>query len=784
MRSLKLALRNLRRNGVYSIVNITGLAVSLAACILITLWIQDELSFDKFNRNAKDIYRLNVNISGDTYWAQTPAPLAIKAKAENPEIVDFCRHGGYSVGYLEYEGKRFYNLIGQAVDTTFFDIFTFPVVDGNATKPFTDTYAMVLPETKAKAIFGDEDPVGKTLKASNGILFHVTAVAQDAPQNSSIQFDFLVPFDVQEDTFGGNGHWERISEDWGSYQYETYFLLHPHADGKLLAEKISQMINNLNGEGTSFRFFLQSLPDIHLYATNGEPQGVKQVWLFVLITIFILLIACINYVNLATARATKRRKEIAVRKIMGAGKGELLVQLLRESLLLFLLAFVISTVIIILILPFYNQLSGKEILFSLTNPSVWMVYGAMAVSVVVLAGIYPALLLASFKPLEAFRPVAQSKGRSGYLRKALVIVQFVFSFGLIVATVGISLQMKYLREKNLGYDKEHVFTIRARGMASHYDVVKNELLKNKDILGVAGADHDKMLLSSARGGVGWDGWVEGSYPAFACGFVQPDFYELMGVELASGSFPQVTDSTIGLLVNETAVRIMGMENAVGKRFELNKGNDGDPISGVMKDYHHALLSQPIGPQVMVVMKGAYAATYIYVKTTGDGAKSALASVEELWKQYNPDYEFSYSFLDDSFDKLYRSDLRTGKLLTIFAIIAIFTSCLGLFGLVTYTAETKTKEIGIRKTLGATVSSIVGLLSREFVVLVGISILVALPLSYYLLSQLLQSSAYHIPASWWIFVIAGLLTIVLTLLTVSIQAVKAARVNPVKSIKVE
>ncbi len=785
---LRLAFRNLRRNGLYTWINIVGLAVSLTAVILITLWVQDELSYDKFHRNAANIYRINAKMGEGNCWQTSPAPMAIAAKAEIPEVENICRIGDYGKGFWEYGGKKFYTLSGAAVDSSFFNMFNFPVVLGNEKKPFTDDLSMVISETQAKVLFGDEDPIGKVLKGNDDMLFHVTAVMKDMPKNSSLRYDYLVPFAVQQRTYSGNGIWKLVDEDWGNYFYETYARLKPDADVSLVSDKLSSMVTRLRANGpyssgkNNYEFVLQSISKLHLFRTDGQPEGMKTVRLFGIIAVLILLIACINYVNLVTARAVKRTREIAVKKIMGASKQQLMLQQMGETLLLFLIALALSTIFIYLLFPAYNNIAEKEMVFSLLNPSVLGVYGVMAVCVVLLAGLYPAIHLSSFKPLEAFRSGASGRSKQGYFRKALVVLQFVFSFGLIAATVVISSQLSYMRNKNLGYSKENVFVVRARGMASHFDAVKNELMKNPDIVGVSASNSYTMYPGSSRGGTSWDGNNPDHNPVFCCGWMQPDFLQLMGVQMASGEYPSAQDSTY-LWLNEEAVRTMGIDNPVGKRFWLNRGDENYyTIKGIMKDYNFEALNQPIKPLILVPYSGSY--SYFYIKTTTAGAKSSVALAEKFWKQYNTDYEFSYRFLDENFDRMYRADLRTEKLLYIFAVIAIFVSCLGLFGLVTFTAETKTKEIGIRKVLGASITGIINMLTKEFLILVGIAMVVALPLAYYLLEKMLQDYAYRINLSWWMFVLAALVTVVLTLLTVAGQALKAARANPVKSIKTE
>lgn len=777
--NLKIAVRNLRSNSLYSIINIAGLAISLTIVILIMLWIQDELSYNKFHPNARNIYRLNAEVSEGNIWTNTPAPIALFAKNEQTEIEQVCRTGRYNKGYFDYNNQKFYDLKGSAVDDVFFTMFNFTLIKGEKDKPFTDDFSIILSETKAKTVFGEEDPIGKTLQTNDNMVFHVTGIMKDMPENSTMKYDYIVPFDLQQQTFEGNGPWKFINEDWGSYHYETYILVRPQTDIQTLSGKIGEMVNRIRNDNRQYYFRLQSLLKIHLYTPNGDPQGMKNVWLFGTIAILILIIACINYINLVTGRSIKRSREMGIRKVIGAKKSNLLTQLLLETILLFVVSVVIATVLIYILLSPYNQLAGKEMSFNLFSPPVLMIYGITTVSVIILAGLYPAFFISSFKPLEAFRNKTMGHSKHGYLRKTLVVIQFTCSFALITATIAITKQLDYMRHKDLGYNKENVFTFWSRNLGQHYDVVKNELLKNKDILGVSAAESRDMERSGQRVDIEWPEKEEDRKVEFFYFYARNDFFELMNVPLVAGEYLSPTD-TLSLLVNEEAVRTMGIENPVGTPI-LNF--EGVRIKGVVKDYNFESLNEPVKP--MLIMPPYYTRnSCIYVKTTSSGAKSAITSVEKLWKQYNPDYEFSYSFIDENFDNYYKSDIRSGKLFSIFAFFAIFISCLGLFGLITYIAETKTKEIGIRKVLGASISDIVNMLSREFLILVGIAMLIAFPLAYYWLDKMFQDYAYRISIGWWMFILAAIITIALTLLTVGWQAIKAATANPVKSIKIE
>ena len=520
---------------------------------------------------------------------------------------------------------------------------------------------------------------------------------------------------------------------------------------------------------------LQPLSKLHTFTPDGQPAGIKTVRLFCIIAALILLIACINYVNLVTARASNRNKEVSVKKILGGKRRQLIAQLTVEAVLLFFAALVLSTVFVGFLFPLFNKIAGKEMAFSLFCFPTLLVYGVTTAAVILLAGLYPAIHLSSFKPLDAFRGGLTGQGKHRFLRKTLVVVQFVFSFGLIVAMIVIGSQLNYMRKKDLGYDKENVFAFMVRNMYTRYETVKNELAKNPYIIGVSGSG------GGFRGGnnLNWDGKVLNDNPYITSQEIHHDYLRLMNVQLASGEYFSENDDKY-VLINEEAVRIMGMDNPIGKRIWSDENSRIDyTIKGVVKNYNFENLKEPVKPLMLTLTKYPL---YIYVKTAEGGAQNALASVEKLWQEYNPNHEFMYSFLEDEFDMMYKADLRVGKLLYIFAFIAIFISVLGLFGLVTFIAEIKKKEIGIRKVMGASVKDIVMLLSKEFLILVGVAMLIAFPLAYYWLDKMLQDYAYRIHISWWMFALAGIITLLFTLISVGWQALKAATANPVNALK--
>ena len=780
MYNLKISYRNLCRNGIYSVVNITGLTVSLLTCILITLWIQDELSYDRFHKDGEQIYKVLARRQGNvSYWETTPAPLAPLIKPDMPEITDYCRIGRYTRGYLDYNNVKCYDIIGLAVDTSFFGMFSFPLAKGNQRNIFPDDLSIILSETLAKRVFGDDDPIGKMVTASNDLTFHVTGIMNDFPINSSIQADFLVRFDVQQRTFPGNGNWTEIEEDWGSYFYYTYLKVNKGSNIASVREKMIQKLNRMD-EDLYMDFRLQPLHELHLYALDGRPEGMMEVYIFSIIAVLILGIACINYINLVTARASKRGKEIAVRKIMGAKKPTLLQQFMNETAILVLFSLLLTMGLIYVLLPFFNEVSGKSLYFTF-NLSVGLTYLSVALIALALAGIYPAFVLASFKPLDVFR--VEQKKKAALFRKILVILQFTVSIALIIATIVITLQLRYMKNMNPGYNRENVLMVNTLNIGSHYQTVKERLSVEPAILSISASDFRKMEVRGARSDV-WKNEETGQWPMFCDARVDNGFFALMDIPIVEGRDfifqPDIQPEAIwlqGIIVNETAAKMIGKgQSVVGMRLQYK--NDIE-IIGVVKDFNFSSLKEHIQP--LVVWFSPLSGQYLYVKIASGKIKDAIAAIEKVWREFNPEYEFQYSFMDDEFDRKYKSDIRMNQIFSIFAIIAIFISLLGLFGLITYTAETKTKEIGIRKVYGASVRNIVEMLSKEFLALVGIAMLIAFPLAYFWLDRMLQDYAYRISISWWMFALAAAVTVVLTLLTVGVQALRAATRDPVKAI---
>jgi len=775
-KNFRITLRSLRRNGVYSIVNIAGLAMSLATCAFIVLWVQDERSFDRFHKDAENIYMAvtHMKISdNEMYIPLTPGPIAPTSKEDFPSVESFCRVRNWNIDFLRYEDVKTASLFCWYADTTFFNFFNFPIVKGNKINPLRNPSDVVISERLAGKLFGNEDPIGKMVSLNDGRKANVSAVMKNFPKNTYLNWDNADL--VSSFAIDGTSLSNQVMNIWETPEFMSFIRVKPGTD-------VSSISKHLNGKQSEIyqtfcRFLLQPMVDLRLYGLDGAPAGIKTVRLFQWIALVIFVIACINYVNLVTARASKRQREIGLRKIIGAKKRRLFLQLINEGAILFVIAIGVAIVLNLMLLPLYYPLSGKEITFELTDVNIWMVYIGMLVAVIALAGLYPAYLLSSFKASTVVQTI-QTKRRSNIFRKTLVVTQFVASTALIAGAIVIATQMKYMRDMDLGYDRDLVMICPMKNMSEHYYAVKTELEQQASISDVTAASGNIMDATEGGGFGIWEDKVDENAALMHLGMrVDTSFLRVMGLTLVEGTnFTNAYERQY--IMNEAAIKTMGLSEPVGKWVNQNDHK----VTGVVKDFHFRNLHFEISPFVMYYDPEAL--SNLYVRTRAGNTRQAIAAVENLWNRYNPDYDFTFSFMDDTFNRMYVSEIRTNQLFSIFAIIAVIISCLGLFGLVVFNAELKTKEVGIRKVLGASVLDIVRLLSREFLILVGISILIALPLAYWWLDSLLQDFAYRIGISWWIFVLTGIITIVLTLVTVGWQAIKAAMANPVKSIKSE
>jgi putative ABC transport system permease protein len=782
------AWRNLRRNPFYSTINIAGLGIGLAVGLLILLWAQDELSYDGFHQNAPDIYRVVSHLgkkADEQIWQGSPGPLYQFARTSIPDVANavrvFQRNNRFKV---RYANKTFIESSSAFVDSTFFQVFSFHLQEGKPDNLFTNSNSVVITSSLAKKYFGDNDPIGKVLTFDSADNFTVSGVMADFPDNSSIRYDILFPMSLWAHIFtgfGGNGSWKTIDEDLGNYFYENYIQLHAHSRPEP-AEKLLTRIYDEKHPDANTAFTLQPLKSIHLTTADGNSSALRIVRIFLGIAVLILLIAGINYVNLSTARAMLRSKEVGIRKIIGAGRPQLFAQFILESALLFGLASLLAILLIYSILPLYNQIAGKHLFLDWHNPTVWLLIAVTIVATMAAAAVYPATLLSAFHPIQVLKGKFSSLGISNAaFRKVLVVVQFTFSVGLIAATFVIGKQLRYIREKDLGFDKTQVFTCDLNEqMHNHFPSIRAGLLQKPGIHGVASMSSPLAGNSNTTGDTWWEGKAANRTFIVTGNGIDKDFIPMLKMKLVAGSnFTGSKADSTHLILNETAVRSAGIKDPIGKKFDLwqIKGT----IIGVVKDFNFASLHEAVTPAVFYYEEPGWR---LYIKTSGADAAKAVAAVGEVWKQYSPNLPFEYSFLDDDFAKMYDADRRTGTLFQVFAIVAIIISCLGLFGLATYTAQIRLKEIGIRRVLGATIPQVTGLLARDFVLLVGIALLIATPLTWWSMEKWLQNYVYRIPISPWPFVLTGTVVLTLALLTVCAQAIRAALTNPIQSLRSE
>lgn len=765
------------KNKTYSIINISGLAVSLSAAMLILLWVWDELSYDRMHNEGDRIYSMTASFDPDAgeVWHLAPSAITYAGKNEIPAIEAAARvsiiFGDQGSQLVEYEGKRFLEDI-RYVDAEFFRLFDFPFVAGNREQPFANLHSVVLAQSVAQKYFGDADPIGRLIQVSKTESFQVSGVMEDMPGNSSLDYGVMLPFELL-----GEKNQRNLNNDWWDFRFETFLLLKPGANPDEVARQLTKIHVDNSGMPDSFQYGLFPLFDLHL---KGGNQRGEQVWIFVIVAVVILLIACINYVNLVTARSSRRSKEIGIRKVVGASQVQLFWQFLSESVVVFAIALTIAIGLSYVAMPVYNSLSGKDMVFSLLDGRIWLLFGTTLLAVLAMAGVYPALALSLFKPASALKGTLPSVGKSGGFRKALVIVQFTCSVILIVSTIVIGKQLAHIRQLDLGYDKENVLTFRRHNF-ENLDAIKAELGNQPGILAVSASSERLDNAWSMTDNIGWEG-----KPADMANYiigqlsVDRDFLKAMDIALLAGTgFTGTPADSNNYILNETAAKQIGAD--VGTPITYNE--ELGTVVGIVKDFHFRDMKTAIGPLILF-MNPKRNWDHIYVRTTGKDAGLAVAAVEKLWTHYNADYEFNYTFMDGTFDQLYREDIRTGQLFNIFAGIAILLSCLGLFGLVTYTAEAKVKEIGIRKTLGASVGNIIVLVSKDFLKLVGISFLVGFPLGWWMMNKWLDNYVYRTGVEWWVFVVAGFVAFAIAAIAVCGKSWRAAQENPIGAIRTE
>ncbi|MGD8535731.1 MAG: ABC transporter permease [Candidatus Aminicenantes bacterium] len=781
---LKIAFRNMKRHKAYSFINIAGLAIGMAICILILLWVQDELNFDRFHENAENICRVNMNDQNyGVVWPIVSIPVGPALKQEFPEVVDSVRVSDFR-GLVTREEKKF-DEIGAYVDPSFFEIFSFPFVKGDSKTALLAPSAIVITQEMAEKFFGTEDPLGKNLKLNNTLDLTVTGVIKDMPQNSHIHFDFLLPFEIFEKR-------DREPTNWGRFQIYTYVMLQDDAPFIEFNEKIAGLLQEHNlREGPKLE--LEPLTRIHLYGVDGGGD-MRYVYVFSIIAVFILVIACINFMNLTTARSSTRAKEVGMRKVTGAQRADLIKQFMGESVLLSLIALTFSVVLVILLLPAFNNLADKQLVLNPQgNWSLLLGFVGIVLFTGLLAGSYPALFLSSFKPVNILSgSLIQTSRRTKktVFRKALVVIQFSISVFLIISTFVIFKQLHFIQNRNLGYQKEHIITIPLRGNAAQqYEVFKSELSRDSRISHVAATSEVPVLIGYVHIGYDWEGKDPKKESRMNELLVDHDFIETMNMTVVQGrgfSKDYATDASEACIINEAAVKAMDVESPVGKRFSApaHEGMRDYTIIGVVKDFHFRPFHDEIDPLVMFIAPEKFNFLCIRVRSDISDLPGTLGYIESVWNEFTPNFPFKYNFLDSTFDKLYKSEQKTGSVFGYFTFLAIFISCLGLFGLASQMTEMRTKEIGIRKVFGASVSGITLLLSKDFLKWVIVANVIAWPTAYFAMNKWLQNFAYRTSFGIEIFILSGILALVIALITVSYQSIKAAAADPIDSLRYE
>ena len=782
----KTAWRNLLQNKTFSLINIFGLALGMTCSLVIMLWLNDEMKKDKFHQNGKRLYRVMENqfYSGNvSTFDATPGILAENIVKDIPDI-QMASQMLWEEEPLFTVDNTYDKEKGRYVEKDFLRMFSFKLTKGDPVTALARPDAVVISKKLADKYFKGLDPVGKMIRIDNTDNVMVTGVLDEIPKSSSLTFDFLMSFE----------QWRKKNDwakDWGNNGPRCYVMLAPNTSVDKVNAKIKNYIKTKNKE-SNVNLFLQNYGESYLYSDweNGKQNGgrIEYVKIFSIVGIIILVIACINFMNLATARSLRRAREIGVRKVVGAGKRQLIGQFIGESLFVSFLAICISLVIVMLLLPSFNTLTEKHLSLDFTDPSFLLLLLGLVLVTGIISGSYPALFMSSLKPIIVLKGLLKFKPGATYFRKALVVFQFALSIILILGMIVIYRQIDFIHNKNLGFAKEDLLYMPLEGeLQKTYPTFKEQLLKQPGIKYVSSAQSNPLEVGSSTSGVRWPGKDTTKLILFSSNPITYDYIKTMGIQLVEGRdfSTEYGLDTMNYLVNEAAAKKIGYKDPVGK--ELTMWGDKGMIVGLMKDYHHNSLHVPIEPLILRLHKMSWGGNYwgnVIVRTEKGKTKQAIASMEKLYKQFNPGFPFKYYFTDDEIANRYKAEYTVSKLSRYFAFLAIFISCLGLFGLVTFTAEQRTKEIGIRKVLGASVTGIVGMLSKDFLTLVVIAAVIAFPVAWLAMHRWLNDFAYRVNIGWWVFVIAGVIALLIALLTISFQSIKAAIANPVKSLRTE
>ena len=779
----KIAWRNLWKNKTFSLINILGLALGMACSLLIMLWLQDEVKMDKFHKNGAQLYRVMENqfYSGEVVtYASTPGILSEHITKDIPEVV-MASQMLWEETPVFTVNDRFEKEKGRYVNGDFLNMFSYDLAEGDARTALKRPDGVVISKKIADKYFPNHDALGKTMRIDNKDDVMVTGILKEIPERSSLKFDFLMSYDRWLKT----NQW---AKEWGNNGPRCYVMLNKNASLEKVQAKLKGYIKTKNKD-SNVELFLQPYEDVYLYSNYkaGVQDGgrIDYVKMFTIIAIFILVIACINFMNLATARSVKRAKEVGVRKVVGAVRYSLIGQFLGESLLIAFLALVFSIILVLIMLPTFNTLTEKHLSLDFTDSTFLLILLALTFITGIAAGSYPALFMSSLRPVVVLKGALKFKPSATFFRKGLVVFQFGLSIILIIGMMVVYRQIEFIQTKNLGFDRENLIYMPLEGdLSTNFRSFKQELATMPGIKSITCSQADPLQVGSSTQGVTWKGKDTTKIILFSQNPVSYDYLSTMGIKLKEGrdfSAAFGTD-TSNYIINEEAAKKMGMKNPVGQ--ELTMWGRKGTIIGLVKSFHINSLHENIPPLILNAQRGPENSGQVIVRTQAGQTKEAIASMEKTFKKFNPRFPFEYKFTDQEFANNYKGENVVSKLANYFAFLAIFISCLGLFGLAMFTAEQRTKEIGVRKVLGASVLNITAMLSKDFLKLVLVSAIIAFPLAWYVMSKWLEKYAYRIDIHWWFFLIAGVMAALIALLTVSYQAIKAALMNPMKSLKTE
>jgi len=795
---LKIAWRNFWRHKATGFINIAGLSVGMASAVFIFIWVQNEFNFDKNQPDAANIYRIKDYLAIDKtttwIWESSPYNLGEEAKKQMPEVEGLTRLQAvtYQPLYFNIGGEFIPETKAAYVDNQWFDMFKSDFISGNAIAFKQNPFSIILSESKANKYFANQDPIGKTIRIDTND-YQVQAVIRDAPANSSFKFDVFLPVAARQ----SDPKQKQNEMQWGNFYYLTFLKLRPGADLKKTAAKLQNILEK-HRDQKNLKIGLTKLADMH-FENDLQNSSIlhgdkKVVYIFVVLGILLLVIACINYINLTTARASLRAKEVSIKKIVGAGRKHLFGQFVSESALVSVMALLLTIFIISLFMPAFNGFTERNFSLTVNAGYLWLIMIATLAITIVLNSIYPALLLSSFRPLNTFRGASVLKLKDSALRKGLVVLQFTFSIFLIVGVITIYRQLAFIRSQNPGYNRAQTmsFSVPWKAINKLNDTaqialkstIKQSLLQQAPIQAVSlvGMGSIQNNDSYSSGSADWDGRPKDFDPAISYFNVDRDYNKLVKLNFTAGRwFLEGNADKHNAILNETAAKEFNLHKPyVGQRFVSQ--SDTGVVVGMVKDFNYRTMHEKIGP---VVFKNNPDYNYSYMLKVAPGKQAeSIKLAEEIWKQHFPGEPFTYTFLDEEFDKIYRNDTKSSGLMSVFAVVAVVISCLGLFGLAAFTAEQRGKEIGIRKVLGATVSGIVSLISVDFIVLVIIALVIASPLAWWLMNIWLQNFVYRIEMQWWVFLLAGIIAVLIAFATISFQAIKAAVANPVKSLRSE